>query len=145
MKILIVEDEDLKMKDIHRFVSDLFPSAAIDTAYSYAESVNRCYSIIYDFVILDMNIPQYERGESDKTILSNGGEMIIRELYSEDVFVKFAFVSQYETVGEESIGSFDRRMRAYCPNTYCGFVFFEANDDGWKQKLSEILNKNIPC
>lgn len=145
MKILIVEDEDLKMKDIHRFVLDLFPDAVVDKANSYAESLKRCYSIIYDFVILDMNIPQYDRGESDKTILSNGGEMIVRELFSENILVNFAFVSQYETVGEESVESFDRRMRSYCPNTYCGFVFFEANDDSWKQKLLEILNKNILC
>ena len=145
MKILIVEDEDIKMKDIQRFVAELYPMAVIDTSTSYADAVKRCYSVLYDFLILDMNIPQYGRGDHDKTINSNGGEMIVRELYSEDIFIKFAFVSQYETVGEESIASFDQRMVTYSPQTYCGFVFFEANDDAWKQKLSNILHNNLIC
>lgn len=145
MKILIVEDEDLKMKDIQRFVSESYPDAVIDQATSYADAVKYCYSVIYDFVILDMNIPQYGNSDHDKSIVSNGGEMIVRELYSEDIFIKFAFVSQYETVGEESIDSFDERMKTYCPQTYCGFVYFEANDDGWKLKLLDILKSNLVC
>lgn len=145
MKLLIVEDEDLKMKDIQRFITEAFPSAVVDCTTSYADAVKLCYSVLYDFVILDMNIPQYGNGDNDKAILSNGGEMIIRELYSEDITVKFAFVSQYETVGDESIENFDERMKTYCPNTYCGFIFFEANDDAWKQKLLNIMNKHLPC
>ena len=145
MKILVVEDENLKLKDIQRFVSESYPTAVIDTCTSYADAVNRCYSVIYDFMILDMNIPQYGRGDKDKSIISNGGEMIVRELYSEEIYIKFAFVSQYETVGEESIESFDQRMSTYSPQTYCGFVYFEVNDDAWKQKLYNILEKNLVC
>ena len=145
MKILIVEDEDLKMKDIQRFVAEQYPMAVIDTSASYADAVKLCYAVIYDFLILDMNIPQYGRGDHDKSINSNGGEMIVRELYSEDIFIKFVFVSQYETVGDESIESFDKRRVTYSPQTYCGFVFFEVNDDAWKLKLSNILKKNLIC
>ena len=143
MKILVVEDDQLKMKDIQHFVKEELEGVYVDCAESYAVAVKMCYSVIYDFVVLDMNIPRYDKTDNDNSIIYNGGEMIVRELVSEDVFVKFAFVSGYETVGDESIASFDERMRRYCPNTYCGFVFFEVNDDGWKQSLGSILKKEL--
>lgn len=143
MKILIVEDDSLKMKDVRHFVEEECEGTVIDEAMSYAMAVSMCYNTIYDFVILDMNIPRYNGNDNDKSIIDNGGEMIVRELASEDIWIKFVFLSQYETIGEESVESFDKRMKAFCPNTYCGFVFFEVNDDFWKQRLSVILKKQL--
>lgn len=143
MKILIVEDDPLKMKDVRHFVEKECEGTVIDEAESYATAVGMCYNMLYDFVILDMNIPRYNHNDNDKSIIDNGGEMIVRELVSEDIWIKFVFLSQYETIGEESIDSFDERMRSFCPETYCGFVFFEVNDDEWKQKLSVILKKQL--
>ena len=34
-------------------------------------------------------------------------------------------------------------MKQYCPDTYRGFVFFEVNDDSWKQKLGKILQEEL--
>lgn len=143
MKILIVEDDALKMKDVQHFVEQVCDGIVIDTAGSYAHAVSLCYNVIYDFVILDMNIPRYDRHDHDKSIIPNGGEMIVRELASENIRFKFVFLSQYETIGDESIESFDYRMKTYCPDTYCGFVFFEVNDDGWKDQLLKIINQQI--
>ena len=143
MKILVVEDDPLKMQDILRFVDKFFKGVHADCAESYATAVSMCYSVMYDFVVLDMNIPRYDRTDNDKSIIDNGGEMIVRELISEDIYIKFAFLSGYETIGDESIESFDKRMRQYCPDTYCGFVFFEVNDDSWKQKLYKILKEEL--
>lgn len=143
MKILVVEDDQLKMQDIQRFVEKSFSNVYVDCAESYATAVSMCYSVMYDFVVLDMNIPRYDRTDNDKSIIDNGGEMIVRELISEDIYIKFAFLSGYETVGDESIESFDIRMKRYCPDTYCGFVSFEVNDDSWKQKLGKILKEEL--
>ena len=143
MKILIVEDDSLKLQDIHHFVETICNDVVIDEAVSYAKAVSLCYDVLYDLVILDMNIPRYDGSDNDKSIIDNGGEMIVRELASENIMIKFVFLSQYETIGKESIDSFDLRMKAYCPNTYFGFVFFEVNDDGWKLSLSEIINNKL--
>ena len=143
MKILVVEDDQLKLKDIQRFVEKVCEGVHVDSAESYATAVSMCYSVMYDFVVLDMNIPRYDRTDNDKSIIDNGGEMIVRELVSEDIYIKFVFLSGYETVGDESIESFDKRMKQYCPDTYRGFVFFEVNDDSWKQKLGKILQEEL--
>ncbi len=143
MKILIVEDDALKMKDVQHFIERVLNGVVIDSATSYAHAVSLCYNVIYDFVILDMNIPRYDSDDHDKSIIPNGGEMIVRELASENIRIKFAFLSQYETIGDESVESFDLRMKAYCPDTYCGFVFFEVNDDGWKEQLLTILKEHL--
>lgn len=143
MKILVVEDDQLKMKDIQHFLKEEMDGVYVDCAESYSAAVKMCYSVMYDFVVLDMNVPRYDKTDNDNSIIYNGGEMIVRELVSEDIFIKFAFVSGYETVGDESISSFDERMKQYCPNTYCGFVFFEVNDDSWKQSLGSILKKQL--
>lgn len=143
MKVLVVEDDQLKMNDIQHFIKEEIKEVKVDCAESYATAVSMCYTVKYDFVVLDMNIPRYDKSDNDKSIVFNGGEMIVRELVSEDIFLKFAFVSGYETVGDESIASFDERMKEYSPNTYCGFVSFEVNDDSWKQKLGKILKNQL--
>lgn len=91
MKILIVEDDALKMKDVQHFVEQVCDGIVVDTANSYAHAVDLCYNVIYDFVILDMNIPWYDSDDRDKSIIPNGGEMIVRELASEDIWIRFAF------------------------------------------------------
>ncbi len=143
MRVLVVEDDKLKMKDIQHFIKEEIKEVCVECAESYATAVSMCYSEKYDFIVLDMNIPRYDKTDNDKSIIYNGGEMIIRELVSEDIFLKFAFVSGYETVGDESIASFDERMKKYSPSTYCGFVFFEVNDDSWKQNLGKILKDQL--
>lgn len=143
MKILIVEDDSLKLKDVRHFVEEVCRGVIIDEAESYTLAVNMCYNTLYDFVILDMNIPRYDSKDNDKSIIYNGGEMIVRELVSEDILISFVFLSQYETIGKESIESFDNRMKNFCPDTYCGFVSYEVNDDCWKQKLSNILKEKL--
>lgn len=143
MRVLVVDDDQLKMKDIQHFITEEIGGISVDCVESYATAVSKCYSVKYDFMVLDMNIPRYDKIDNDKTVIYNGGEMIVRELVSEDIFLKFAFVSGYETVGDESIASFDERMKKFSPSTYCGFVSFEVNDDSWKQKLGKILKNQL--
>ena len=73
MKILVVEDDSNKLADVKKFINDNFPNIQIDEAVSYNKATELCYSILYDFLLLDMNIPVYERNDPDKSVIDNGG------------------------------------------------------------------------
>lgn len=145
MKILIVEDDQYKMRDIHNFVKKLYPKAVVDSAADYADALIKAYDIKYDFLVLDMNIPKYNRSDNDKSIVELGGEMIVRELISEDILIKFCIVTQYETLAGQSIEDIDLRIADFCPELYCGYVAYAGNDESWKDNFEMILKNNLTC
>ena len=60
MKILIIEDSELKRKDIERFLKENFPDADVTTAASYSSGLRKAYKGEFDVVILDNSLPYYE-------------------------------------------------------------------------------------
>ena len=60
MKILIIEDSELKRKDIERFLKENFPDADVTTAVSYSSGLRKAYKGKFDVVILDNSLPYYE-------------------------------------------------------------------------------------
>lgn len=141
MKILVVEDDFNKLADVKKLLNDNFPKIQIDEVASYNKATELCYKKSYDFLLLDMNIPVYERNDPDKSIIDNGGEMIIRELISEDIQIKFIILTQYETIGNETIDVINQRLKSFCPNIYCGYVSYSTINDNWKQELKIIINR----
>ena len=141
MKILVVEDDSNKLADVKKFINDNFPNIQIDEAVSYNKATELCYSILYDFLLLDMNIPVYERNDPDKSVIDNGGEMIIRELTSENIRINFTIFTQYETIVNETIEDINRRLMNFCPDIYCGYVSYATINDNWKQELKKIIKK----
>ena len=60
MKILIIEDSELKRKDIERFLKENFPDADVTTAAAYSSGLRKAYKGEFDVVILDNSLPYYE-------------------------------------------------------------------------------------
>lgn len=141
MKILLVEDDEHKMNDIIMYLKTTMKDVKIDTAYSIASGVETAMGNLYDLILLDMTIPNFDITETSDGGKSykNGGEIIVKELLDEDVDFRCAIITQYETFNNETIDQIGRRMKVLCGDNYFGYVKYSTSDDSWKNSLKKLI------
>ncbi len=140
MKILIIEDDAFKCEDIVKCLEKNLPKAEIDTAVSYVKGVKKGYSGEYNIIIVDNCLPFYDSKPYD--LHSDMAELIMEELdeLGGDTVGKFIICSQYETEEEkERLLKVQKRRSNVC----MGVVRYECNNDDWKNKLLNFINKAI--
>ena len=140
MKILIIEDDAFKCKDIVKCLQENLPQAEIDTATSYAKGVKKGYSGNYNLIIVDNCLPFYESNPSD--LHPDMEELIMDELdeLAGDTVGKFIICSQYETEEEgEKLRRVQKRRSSVC----LGVVRYECNCDNWKDEFITLINIDI--
>ncbi len=140
MKILIIEDDTFKCKDIVKCLQENLPQAEIDTATSYAEGVKKGYSGNYNIIVVDNCLPFYESNPYD--LHPDMAELIMEELdeLAGDTVGKFIICSQYEAEEEgEKLRKVQKRRSSVC----LGVVRYECNCDKWKDELITLINTTI--
>lgn len=140
MKILIIEDDTFKCKDIVKCLQENLPQAEIDTATSYAKGVKKGYSGNYNLIIVDNCLPFYESNPYD--LHPDMAELIMEELdeLAGDTVGKFIICSLYETEEEgEKLRRVQKRRSSVC----LGVVRYECNCDNWKDELITLINMTI--
>ena len=140
MKILIIEDDAFKCKEIVKCLQENLPQAEIDTATSYAKGVKKGYSGNYNLIIVDNCLPFYESNPYD--LHPDMAELIMEELdeLAGDTVSKFIICSQYETEEEgEKLRKVQKRRSSVC----LGVIRYECNCDNWKDELITLINTTI--
>lgn len=142
-RILIVDDDDHKCSEITTFLEKTFPGIVLRFGKSYQSGILEATSELYDLLLLDMSIPNFDINEVDDggSTLKNGGELIIMELIDEDIDFKCIVLTQYETFNDETLDAIDCRLKFNCGNKYLGCIRYSAWKDDWKELLkNKILN-----
>ncbi len=140
MKILIIEDDGNKCKDIVKCLQGNYSQVDIDTAASYSKGVKKGYSGKYDIIIVDNCLPFYDTNPYD--LHPDMAELIMEELYEleGESVGKFIICSQYET---EEEGEKLLRVQKRRSNVCLGVVRYECICDNWKAELLDFINKVI--
>ena len=141
MKILLVEDDEHKMKDIIQFLESTKKGVVIDTAFSVESGVQKGVDAQYDLILLDMTIPNFDITDTSDGGKSykNGGEIIVKELVDEDVVFRCAIITQYETFNNETIEQISSRVHSLCGDNYFGYIKYSTSDDAWKDSLKKLI------
>ena len=140
MKILLVEDDGYKSSAIKHWIETEYPGFVVDVKVSYKDGCISALDIKYDLLILDMSLPaRAQEGGSSKDTISNGGELIIREMLDEQVPFKAVILTQYETFNGETIEAIDGRLKQMCGDNFYGCISYNSQDDSWKDNLQTIL------
>lgn len=148
MKLLIVEDDEFKRRNVSRLIESTFPNVE---AY-YARSISSSMRQIEKHpdigaVILDMSLPTYDVGprESGGRPQGFGGLSVIQHLDALEstahVFVLTQFL-QFEE-GDESlnVGDLEALLRSDYPLIFRALIHYGAGSDQWKSDLSVELGK----
>jgi len=87
MKILIIEDDELKHQHLDKFVCDFIPSSIIVWKKSYHAGLKELIENHYDLILLDMSMHIYEKtaNESGGSFEKYAGRMILSEIDIYDI------------------------------------------------------------
>jgi len=145
MKVLIIEDDDLKFDLLEGFFRGEMPTAVLVRASSYQTGVEKLVKDIFDLVVLDMTLPvsDLELSPVGMEWLTFGGQFILRECMRRKLSAKIVVVSQYKAfVRDNEEVSFaqlrDELMRQY-HELVIGCVHLDRAADNWRQDILNLI------
>lgn len=145
MRVLIIEDDQNKLKQLASFVSSEFPVEELGKALSYRNGLAAVLAGDWDLVLLDMQLPTYDKSpkESGGRQRALAGEQILRKMALKQLRTPAIVVTQFETFGD--LGSLislqqlvERLKEAEYPN-YRGTVYYHAKISDWKANLRQLI------
>lgn len=148
MKVLIVEDEDPKLRHLTEFLGETYPLADFEIARSANSALEAIEDHEFDLILLDMSIPTFDIGEGEGGGRPQGfgGTDILRFVKVEDLSVNVVVVTGYdafEKKGGERMGIDDLKesLTAEFPRNFIDIIYFNTTYDGWKMSLVGIVEK----
>lgn len=143
-RVLIIEDNELKLKKLRQFCSDNLPGYDVEYRCSYNSALNevvrkgQTYGII--FLDISMNTYDIKCGESDGEQEPLAGSNILRFMKLRKIFVPVIVVTMYESfVDGIKINSLNEGYKKDYQEFYKGYVYFSLKDEDWVIKLNELI------
>lgn len=149
MNILIIEDNPLKRGKVEAYLNSRY-GARMSCAGSYNTGLKLAISGEYDFMILDMSMPTFDRTEATHggRFRALGGHEIAVRLAKLQSLIPFVVLTGYRdfSVNSQSLSvqQIDLALRSV-GDKYKGCILFDAADSVWQDKLSEIIDKEQRC
>lgn len=145
MKILIVEDNEIKLNKLKGCLLGHFPSVDISEVASYSSAVNILMSHSFDLVVLDMSLPSFDKKglENGGRIRTFGGREIASQMKRRKIPTPFLIVTQYDgfTLGDKylTIPELDEQLQAKYQDQFLGVIYFDAINNSWRNEITEII------
>lgn len=150
MKILIIEDNDIKYSLVSEFLKESHPASSIRRAASYQSGIETLVTAVFDIVILDMTLPVSDIDHSlvGMNVFPFGGQLILREITRKRIKAKFIVLTQYDTFirEDEEVPFVQLRMELMqkYPDVVIGCVQLDSSSVNWKSELSTLIHNENP-
>jgi len=148
MRILIVEDDADKARELRDFVSAFFSEVCIDEVRSFNSALKALCngSVEYKAMLLDMSMPNFEVGGDEPyggQPENFAGRDLLMQMKMRRRSVPTIVVTMFDGFGEGesrvSIDDLGAQMRDSFSDFYVGHVYYSQAEDAWKSDLSELL------
>ncbi len=144
MKVLIVEDDQNKLKQLVNYIRDNWPNSTVEEKRSYQSGLKELIQTKYDLLILDMTMPTFDISPREKggRPRAFAGKDILSSMEWKKINVPVIIVTQFESFGEgENTTSLEelRKQLKLAYKQYMGTVFYSAASDTWKEELGRII------
>ena len=149
MRILIVEDLQVKIEELTGFLSSLISHVHLTVRKSYQSGLEEIIDNheFYDLILLDMSMQNYDasKDESGGDPINEVGLHILDHMYYKDIMNKVIVVTMYANFGQDNYSLEELNARLYndFPDNYLGCVFFNASDGKWKADIKKLITENF--
>jgi DNA-binding NarL/FixJ family response regulator len=146
MKVLIIEDDPKKLRELEDFISSTLPSATIVTRHAYQSGLEEINERGADVIILDMSMRTYdisptEPGGRDRPY---AGREILQEVKRSGLSPKVIVVTGFRSFGEREEKMALDELTASLENEFRGIyrttVYYHPSESKWKKELAIALN-----
>lgn len=150
MKLLLVEDDENKQREVAEFLRVNYPKLNIQVAGSLISALRTLKEAKPEAVLLDMTLPNYDvrEGETGGGLHAFGGEEFLRQTKRFKVSTAIIVITQFESFGEppdnKGLVELDAELKAKFPDLYKGAVYYHASIFDWSHELTEMLEKFVP-
>ncbi|QPK17729.1 response regulator [Pectobacterium versatile] len=148
MNILVIEDNSLKREKIVTFLRYNFDHF-IKEAASYNSGIIAATEQNYDFIILDMSMPTFDRNESTQggRFRALAGKEVISKLNKLGKLTPFVVLTGYKDFSVDSrslnLSQINDLLTTF-GSDYKGCILFNSSETYWQEKLIEIIGE-IKC
>lgn len=145
MRILVIEDNDIKYSHVQSCLDEARMLLEIERAGSYQSGLRLLINGgPYGCVVLDMTLPVYdfEHGIVSANTLTFGGELILRESARRSLDARFIVLSQYDVFLREAKEVTFQQLRVELTSKYAqvlGCVRLDTSSISWKRELLDIV------
>lgn len=147
MRVLIVEDDELKRTQLILFLREQYSEFSIDIAKSLHSGLRRILQKNLDLVLLDMTMPTFDIGPAEPggRPQAYGGREILRQLHRHNIRMPVIVVTQFERFGEDKSSltraELDKELcETHRPN-YRGLVYYNATTmEEWRKSLASLID-----
>jgi CheY-like chemotaxis protein len=145
MRVLLVEDEESKRRQIAEVLSEYFPEAVLTEARSLNSGLRQIVSGQFDVAILDMTMPTFDIASDEEggRPQAYGGRELFRQMKRRGIKTPAVLLTQFDRFGkgpdQRSIEELDAELRRDHPTTYLGAIRYNVAFDTWRDELIHIL------
>lgn len=151
-KVLIVDDDNYKIKNIKELIHNVKNSIEISTEEALNSGLRRIRKNDFDIIILDMSLPFFNSSESSN-FNPFGGISFLKEMRRKKILTPVIIVTQYVIFGEGEFQKTSTMIDEECRRdfkNYKGIVVYSSVNNGWKEKLVKMMgdiknDKSVVC
>lgn len=146
-RILIIEDNAIKLANVRQFCEEHFQSCEIEDKQSYNSAQQEVvfHGEEYSLILLDISMNTYDIKQDDNIEQEPlAGSNILRFMKLKKINTPVIVVTMYESfVDGVKIKALDERFMAQYKDIYRGYVYYNIKNEDWKddlfEKMKEIL------
>ena len=147
MKLLLVEDDEIKRTQLVSFIAEFLPQFKIEIAKSYQSGIKAIIDNDYRLIILDMTMPTFDIGidEYGGRPQAYAGREILQQMDRREIKSPVIVVTQFDRFGEGkdklTLAELEEQLFNAHPNIYKGAIYYNTAVDSWKNQLLQAINK----
>lgn len=145
MKILYVEDEEVKAKEVLDVLNN---KGIIDFRKSLNSGLAVIQEEIFDLILLDMSLPLYDYSsvdENENDFETFAGIDILEELNRKGRDDKVVIITAFDVLGEGeneiTMVQLDEKLQEEYENVYLGLIYYDSSSLEWRRSLQKLLEE----
>lgn len=149
MKLLFVEDEKNKERDVLGFIREELSGYSVSVQHSVTSAIIDIRSNKYDIALLDMSLPLYDKEDSSYSDYNEydpfGGVAIIEEIDRKMLTTKVIVITAFDVLGDGAnqieFKQIETRLASEYPDNFIGAVYYNLSSTKWKEAIKTYLSK----
>jgi CheY-like chemotaxis protein len=145
MKVLIVEDNVEKSRQLTAFLRSEFKNIFIEERNSYNSGLAAIRDLEPDIVLLDMSMPTYDRKGAQPPGRTRvyAGRDVLHEVRRLGLHTRAIVVTQFDTFKEgtqkRTLEELRKELATEFPRGYIDTVYYHPSRSDWRLQLEQLL------
>ncbi len=145
MKVLIAEDNELKLKSILEFLErdHSIDDSSVTVVMTPDDAIFQIKKKTFDFFILDMSLPAFE--QDLKKIRSLSGKKVLMTMKHKRLKTKTVVLTQWDVFGHHDDRVSLDNLKSELLDSFSSFlldiIFWEPSSNEWKERISKYIKE----